>query len=184
MTEKKANTEKKLNIEKIIEQAISRAVNTSVILGVEKGKKEAKNLFKQTELRLYAYPELQGNIEKYNRDIQDLRQETPGRSKDIVFFSMHGGGTRLSADEIQEARIMILQKKIYRDQTEIDEIDYALQAVRNDDYYPIIEMKYFKGKNDDEIALEVSCDPSTVRRNKSRLVRKIEIKLYGAEVVS
>lgn len=50
-----------------------------------------------------------------------------------MLFSAHSGGTRLSAEEIQEGRILISQKKIYRDQAEIDEIDYALQSVDNDD---------------------------------------------------
>lgn len=176
-------TAKAINIEKLIEQAVTKAVNASAVLGVEKGKNEAKNLFKQTEIRLYAYPELKENIKKYNKDIKDLRKEEPGRSKDIVFFSSHGGGTRLSAEEVQEARIMVLQKKIYRDQTEIDEIDFALQAVSDDEYYPVIEMKYFAGKTDEEIADVISCDPRTIRRNKSRLVRRIAVKLYGAEAV-
>lgn len=184
MAKAMAKAEKVVNIEQLIEQAVKKALNTAVLYGVEQGKHEAKDPFKQTEIRLYAYPELQGNIKKYNKDIEDLREEGPsGRSKDIVFFSAHGGGTRLSADEIQEARIMIVQKKVYRDQTEIDEIEYALQAVEGDEYYSVIEMKYFQGKSDDEIAAAIPCDPRTVRRNKTRLVRKLAVKLYGAEAV-
>jgi RNA polymerase sigma factor (sigma-70 family) len=176
---------KAVNIEKLIDQAVNKAVNATLLLGIEKGRSEAKNLFKQTEIRLYAYPELKNNIEKYQRDIEDLREERiSGRSKDIVFFSAHGGSTRLSADEIQEGRIMILQKKIYRDQTEIDEIDYALQAVQNDEYYSIIKMRYFEEKGDEEIAGIIGCDPSTVRRNKSKIIRRIAVKLYGAQAVS
>lgn len=175
---------KPANLEKIIEQAVKKAVNAAVMVGVEKGKCEAKDAFKQTESRLYAYSALIDNIEKYNQDIDDLRKETPGRSKDIVFFSTHGGGTRLSADEIQEARILILQKKIYRDQTEIDEIDFAIQSVVDDFYYPVIKMKYFEGKSDEEIAEALNCDASTVRRNKNRIVRRIAVKLYGAQAVS
>jgi hypothetical protein len=181
MTAVKAD--KTLNIEKIIEQAVKKAVNAAMLLGVAKGKSEIKDPFKQTEIRLYAYPELKDNIIKYNKDIEDLRQEgSSGRSKDIVFFSI-SGGTRLSVEEIQEARIMTMQKKIYRDQTEIDEIDFALQAVENDEYYFVITIKYFKGKDDDEIAAVISCDPRTIRRNKTRLIRRIAVKLYGAEAV-
>lgn len=175
---------KPINIEKIIEQAVTKAVRASAILGVEKGKSETNNLFKQTEIRLYAYPDLRDNIEKYNQDIEDLRREAlPGRSKDIVFFGSFSGGTRLSPDEIQEARILLLQRKIYRDQTEIDEIEFALQSIKDDGYRQIIELRYFANKSDDEVAAVIKCDPSTVRRNKGRLVRKIAVKLYGAEAV-
>ena len=51
-----------LNIEKIIEQAVSKAVNATMLFGVEKGKYESKNLFKHTESRLYAYPELRSML--------------------------------------------------------------------------------------------------------------------------
>lgn len=179
-----AKKETSVNIEKLIEQAVHKAVKATMFLGAEQAKTETKNIFKQTEMRLYAYPELRNNITKYTLDIKDLRRESPGRSKDIVFYSTHGGGTRLSAEEVQEGRIMVLQKKIYRDQTEIEEIDFALQAIANDEYYKVIEMRYFKGMKDEEIAESVSCDPSTVRRNKNRLIRKIAVKLYGAQAVS
>ncbi len=175
--------EKPVNVEKLINQAVDRAVKATVLIGIEQGKAETKNIFKQTEARLYAFPELRSNIEKYNKDINDLRREDPGRSKDIVFFSTHGGGVRLSAEEIQEGRILVIQKKIYRDQTEIDEIEFSLAAVEDDEYYPVIEMKYFKKKTDEEISYQLHCDPSTVRRNKNRLVKRIAVKLYGARAV-
>lgn len=112
-----------------------------------------------------------------------MRREEPGRSKDLVFFSTHGSGSRLTDTEIQEGRILLLQQKIYRDQVEIDEINFALDVIKDDEYYPIIEMRYFKEMKDDEIAPHFPCDPRTIRRHKSRLVRKIAIKLYGAEAV-
>lgn len=173
-----------VNFEKLIEQAVNRAVKATMLLGADQAKTEGKNIFKQTEIRLYAYSELRNNIAKYTLDIEDLRHESPGRSKDIASFSTNGGGVRFSDEEIQEARIMILQRKIYRDKTEIDEIDFALQSVKDDEYYPIVTMKYFQHKTDEEIAEKIACDPRTIRRNKSRLVRTVAVKLYGAYAVN
>lgn len=68
---------KAVNIEKLIDQAVNKAVHATLLLGMEKGKNESKNLFKQTEIRLYAYLELKSNIEKYKQDIEDLRREEP-----------------------------------------------------------------------------------------------------------
>ncbi|MDR7869162.1 MAG: hypothetical protein RIN56_20430 [Sporomusaceae bacterium] len=182
---KHVNVEK-INIEKIIDQAVTKAIKASAILGMEKGKAEAKNVFRQTEIRLYAYPELRRNIDKYHRDIEDLRRESPGsgKSKDITFFSTIGGNTRLTAEEIQEGRILLVQRKLWRDEVEIKEIEYALQCVVDDEYYPLLTMRYFERKKDDEIAKKIICDPSTVRRNKNRLIRMIAVKLYGAEAVT
>ena len=169
-------------LEKLIKQTVTEVITTGVLVGMQAAKNEVKNVFKQTELRLYAYPELKKNIDKYLADIEDLECESPGRSKDIVFYRT--GSSRLTADEIQEARIMVIKGKINRDQNEINEIDFALEAIGKDEYYQVIAMKYFEGKNDDEIAEIISCDPSTVRRNKSRLIRRIAVKLYGAQAVS
>lgn len=172
------------NFEKIIERTVKKAINEAVLYGFEKGKTVDKDLFCKTETRLRAYKELKDNVKKYTLDIEDLKREQPGRSKDIVRFGSAGNGTRLTLEEIQEARIIGVQKKIERDQPEIDEIDFALQAISGDKYYDVVTMKYFEGKNDDEIAEVMFCDSSTVRRNKNRLVRKIMVKLYGADAVT
>jgi len=174
---------KEVNIQKLIEQAVNRAVDTALAVGIKRGKEDVKNAFSQTEVRLYAYRDLQDNIEQYQLDIKDLEVEKPGRSKSLVFFSTAGSGIRLSEEDIQQARVIGIQNKIRRDEEEIEEINRALQPILNDPYYSIIDMKYFKGKTDDEIAETIPCDPRTVRRNKNRLVRRIAIKLYGADAV-
>ncbi len=180
-----ARVEKGVNIQKLIEETVKKAVSATVLFGMEKAKADGKEAFKKTEQRLYAYPELKKNIEKYYADIADVQLEGATRkSKDLVFFSSSMGGTRLSAEEIMEGRIAVLQKKIYRDQSEIDEIDFALSAISGDEYYPAVALKYFNGKTDEMIAEEINCDQSTVRRNKNRLVRKLAIKLYGAQALS
>ncbi|WP_371380888.1 hypothetical protein [Sporomusa aerivorans] len=178
MTAKSQKMKKETDIEKIVEQALQKVLH----FGIERGKCAAKEAFRKTESRLYAYPVLLDNIEQYKKDIEDLLREKPGRSKDLVFYST-SGGSRLTDDEIQEGRILIVRKKIERDQTEIDEINYALEVVKEDEYYPLLTKKYFESKKDDEIAEDFSCDARTIRRNKSRLIRKIAIKLYGAEAV-
>lgn len=178
-----AKIEKAINIEKLIDQAIRKAVDTALAVGVRHGKEDVKNAFSQTEVRLYAYPDLQANIEQYQLDIKDLEKEEPGRSKSLVFFSTAGNGIRLSEDDIQQARIMVIKNKIRRDEEEIEEINRALKPIKDDPYYSIVELKYFKGKTDDEIAESIPCDPRTVRRNKNKLVRRIAIKLYGADAV-
>ena len=183
MTTKSKRLLNETDLEKIVEQALKKVLDMGVKFGIEKGNCEAKEAFRKTECRLYAYPELLKNIEKHTQDIEDLRKEDPGRSKDIVFFSIHGGGSRLSVEDVQEARILLVQRKIYRDQSAVDEINYALEFVKNDEYYSLLTMKYFEGKSDDEIAEKFACDPRTIRRNKNRLIRVVAVKLYGATAV-
>lgn len=173
---------RKGKLESFIKQKVAEIIAAGAMIGFEKAKAEAKEVFKQTEKRLYAYPELKNNILKYQRDIVDLESESPGRSKSIAFFRT--GGVRLTDEEIQQGRIMLLHGKIHRDQAEIDEIDFALESIKNDEYYAVIELKYFQGQNDEEIAPMIPCDPRTVRRHKNRLIQRIMVKLYGANAVS
>lgn len=175
--------EKPVDIKKIIEQAVIKAVDTALAVGIKRGKEDIKNAFSQTEVRLYAYSDLKDNIEQYELDIRDLETEKPGRSKSLVFFSTGGSGIRLSEEDVQQGRILHIQNKIRRDEEEIEEINRALEPVSCDPYFSIIELKYFKGKTDEEIAEAIPCDPRTVRRHKNRLVRRIAIKLYGADAV-
>ena len=44
--------------------------------------------------------------------------------------------------------------------------------------------QYFDGKNDAEIAKLMTCDPSTVRRNKSRVISRLAVFLYGVTAVN
>jgi hypothetical protein len=165
-------------LETMNQQIIDRAFKA----GYECRKQEVKNYFKQTERRLYDYPELKENIEKYKLDIEDLKKEKWSvRSKDIVRMP-EGSGNRLTPDEKQQVKIMSVEIKSDRDTTEITEIEYALNAVKHDEYYMVIEYKYFDKMNDIDIATIMCCDDSTVRRHKSRLVHRIALKLYGADV--
>lgn len=180
MTEK---AERKINIQKLIKATVKEAIQEALAVGEKKAKEEVKDPFRKTEARVSACKVLKENIVEYHKDIEDLQREEPGRSKDIVMFCTGGGGIKKSAEEIQEARIEILKMKIKRDQEEVDTIERALDTVRNDKYYPIIEMRYFQEMSDDEIGEELSCDASTVRRQKNRIIRKVSIKLYGAQAV-
>jgi len=164
-------------------KGIEDALKKAVASGYEKRCQEIKNYFKQTERRLYSYPELYENIQKYTLDIQDLEREFfSEKSKDMVKFS-ENSGIRLTPQEIQQARIESLKRKIKRDQAEIDEINYALNAVKDDEYYMIVEYKYFDGMKDVEIGEKMYCDESTVRRHKNKLLQRIMVRLYGADVI-
>lgn len=144
-----------------------------------------KNKFQQTESRLRAYKDLKVNIEKYKLDIQDLKiEKIPGRSRDITRYSATGGGEQWTPEQIQLARIYNLEMKICRDEAEIREIELALEAISNDKYYSVISYKYFDGMEDEEIAELINCSDKTVSRNKSRLVRRLSIKLYGADALN
>lgn len=150
---------------------------------VSHGKSYVKNKYKQTEKRLYAYPILQKNIDRYKLDIEDVKSESFGHSHDIVIYTVGGAGEKRDIEDIRKAKILMLEQKIIRDEKEIKEVNAALEIIKNDEYHKIIEMNYFQNMTPDEIAAKLNCDRVTVFRNKKRLINVISISFYGANAL-
>lgn len=173
-----------VNFEKIIKKAIKESVAAAINAGYSMRDQSIQNYYKQTEKRLYAYNSLVGGIEAYKEEISDLEDVgMPGKSKSIVFVP---SGSRICGEDLLSAKIQDLKYKIQRNQREIKNIDKALDMIKKDEYCNIIKMKYIDKShlNDDEIANKLNCDPSTIRRNRRRLVNKIEIFFYGADALN
>lgn len=174
---------KEQEINKFIKRAAKEAAIEAVKSALTAAKATAKgNCYKQTEARLYAYPTLLENIKRYRLDIDDLKREKiTEKSKDITSFIVDG--IRLTPEERQEGKILAVEIKLQRDQKEVDEITAALDLIKNDEYYPAIEMRYFKKMADEIIALQIPCAERTVRYNRNRLIRQMALSLYGAEAL-
>ena len=91
---------------------------------------------------------------------------------------------RLAAEEVADALIRDITADIAGNEAELETIEKALEIIAADPYAGIVKFKYFEGQNDDEIAELMSCDASTIRRNKSRLVARLAVFLYGAAAVA
>lgn len=171
----------------MIDIALKKIADKAFSEGKKHKEQEIKDYYKAAERRLYAYPDLLLNLEKYELDICDIKKECKlsgsSRSKSIVFRPVTGGRV-VSKAEILGAKISIIETKKRQDQAEINEVKYALSTIEEDPYYMIIEHKYFDSMTDQQIAEKINCDESTVRRNKSKLLRKLIIKLYGAAAVN
>jgi DNA-directed RNA polymerase specialized sigma subunit len=125
-------------------------------------------------------------VKKYNADIKDIKLEfklhgNSRKSKDICIATT--SGVRLTDDEILEAKIIGIQQKIDRDQKEIDEINYSLESIKEDEFQEIVKLKYFENKKDTDIAELLHTADRTIRRHKNRLLRKIMVRLYGADAI-
>ena len=172
------NEQVSLKLIAVINEAVERAVAATRTAQAA----EAKDIYKQTERRLYAYPHL---LEKVQDDIARLTDMeagiAQGRSTGIVRFSV--SGRRVDPEEMQEAILQDMRARLARDQQKVDTIQKALKSIERDYYFQAVPDKYFNGKPDWEIGEILSCDERTIRRNRARLVRIVAIRLYGAEAV-
>ena len=151
----------------------------------ETKRKKPNELIKLIKKRLFAYPQLQKNIERYRLDIKDIKRELNfgGKSKSIVVFQPTYAEPLTEADK-KAAAIAIIEQKINRDQQEINEIGKALKEIKDEPYFQIIELRFFKNIRDRKIIGDiVGCEGSTVTRNIGKLLTRMSIILYGADAL-
>ncbi len=163
----------------VINEAVERAVAATRVAQAD----NAKSLYKQAERRLYALPHLLEKAEEDQARLEEMRESgsIQGKSKSIVRFT--AGGLRTDPEEMFEAVMNNLQARMAADRQEIETVQKALKSIERDAYYLAVPARYFDGRADWEVAEELHCDDSTVRRNRARLVRVVAIRLYGAAAV-
>ncbi len=144
---------------------------------------EGKDFYKETEKLLYNYPVLKLKVEEdekflYNPDASAEPEQR--KSKDIIRFSGAGGGHGLDIDRYT----ISIKSSMMRTRQEVKRIERALDTIKSDKYYEIINMKYFKEMTMEAIAEHYDCEDKTVRRNKNRLINKLKIMLFGADALN
>ena len=165
-------------LKRLIKDIILQTVSTVL---ASKQLPKPLNYYKMTEARLYAYPTLKYNVENvYPADIADLKREkTAGRSTSIVMYTK-GGGEKFTPEEAQERRIMLVELKMHTDEEELRLMDDALEYLQRERYCGCIRSFYIEGKPLEQIAKESELAPVEMGRVKSRLVKQLSIRLYGA----
>lgn len=154
-------------------------MNRSDIYDTYADKERHNGLRAAAERRLYALPTLRKKLEDDTEYLAQLQTVgAPERSRCIVRNSR--GGRRLDKDEILEALINDIKSKIEADRHEIRTMEDALCEIDSDEYYPVIDCKYFRRMKDADIAEMLFCDPTTVWRNRKRLLDRLIVRLYGA----
>lgn len=170
------------DVQEYIDTAIEKAVAAGIVAERIQISGAAKDAYKLTEKRLYAYEVLFDKVLDDKERLVDLQENgLSDRSKSLVRFVK--SGTRLSKEEIVEALIQDTTARIAANEYELDTIRKALRIIEKDPYYMVVYGRYIEGRTDDSIAEEVFCETSTVRRNRARLMRKLAIWFYGADAI-
>jgi hypothetical protein len=139
------------------------------------------NCYKQTIKRIKLLPILQERVEDNRARLGEDGNLMPGKSKSIVRFS--ASGVRADPEEMLEAVRRTTEAHLAADQMEIDTVTTAMESVSSDYYYKTVYDGLVLHKSDAQLAEELFCDESTIRRNRSRLIRIISVRLYGVEAI-
>lgn len=150
-------------------------------MAVEAGRisaeRSARDAFKATERRLYAVPDLRAKLRDDQEELEDIQ----------LFISE---GNSFQPEDIR-AVIIDLEAAIAATSHELEALDKALASIRDDLYYLAVYGKYIQRMSDEEIAKKIfelfewdmPCHPTTIWKNRKRLVQRVAVRLYGAYAV-
>ena len=177
-----------MKLKKEIEICIKKTSEKTAAEIIEQLKKQRllktnMSFYKKTEILLYNYETLKKAAEQKEEDIKYIQEHgLPERSKSIVFYSSSSGNISAGDRYIE----LIEKYKVEKAETERDlaRIDNALDKVRDDKYFRIIELKYLeqKAKTDEQIAEILEKDQSTITRNRNRLINSIKTILFPESI--
>jgi RNA polymerase sigma factor (sigma-70 family) len=164
-----------------LESIIIKTVRTTLKEIEKKKPLSEKSYFSRTERLLYSYPSLKVSLNELELNIHDIELEGIKRkSTSIVVFS--GKGSSGDNDEQLTAAEAYKESK-ERTQRMVNRIERALDHIRGEEGYEIIEMKYFDNMNNLEIADKIPCSESTVKRWRKRLVNQLGVLIFGVDAL-
>ena len=139
--------------------------------------------FQKTEKLLSELSLLKGAIDSKNMLIEDLKKEGISIQKRETGVNVQSSKIYLSELEKVENRIEKLQEEITRIENVVNMVERALDTIRNDKYYNIIEMKYFEDLTFENIAEKLNISVRTAKRHKNFMIRQLQIIIFSDDVL-
>ena len=136
--------------------------------------------YKETEAMLRAYPNYKRIIEKNNSRIDEILKNGLVETVKIKTGENVQGWLKKyeGVPEKEIEKIEHLKSENLKMEKRIIRVDNALMNIRNDKYYNVIALRYFKEWTIDEIADEMNVDRKTVGRNRTRLIKELQFNLF------
>lgn len=189
---------KDIDIKEIIENTAKETARATVSeMRINNMVRKELTYYKRVELLLYNYENLKEAIKQKEEDIEYIdKNGLPEKSGSIVVYSTVGGVSKedryleltisaalLSPSPVsKEDRYLELKERYIREKIETERdlkrIDNALDKIRDDKYFDIIQLKYLnkeedKLNTDEEIAERINKERRTIIRNRKRLINKL-----------
>ena len=162
----------------VLPQVGGTRLRASPLVGEEEARGAA---YAATERRLYQLKLIRARVEDAKEELAELENlgldALKGHSSSLVRILRPG--MRLDPEEVHAMQMAYLRSRLAADEREIRKMTIATECIREDSYYPAIDMRYTRGMSDVEIAQKLACDKTTVSRHRKRLVGDLAVRLYG-----
>lgn len=170
-----------------LENLIKETVKSTILeLGIGNiQQKPEKTAYQKTEQLLYNYNNFQRVVKEKLEQIEELKKYGVPH-KGAAVHSYVGGGTvhgLCTVDETVDNAVHTVQESVQKITHVLNMIDTAMKGIKNDPWYQTLEMRYFDGVGQDEIAKIMNCTQPNVSYHKSRLVKEIALRLFPSDVI-
>ena len=170
----------------VVEMLEKRGVITDGVSAAKSVKTE-KTAYQKTESLLYNYCGFKRIVEDKRNEIADIRKygvpQKCGAMGERVQSSRVLTGIVLPEDSVEQA-VQRIEDSMADTVAAITLIDRCMESLKNDPYYRILEMRYFEGRTQEDIALEFGCSQVTISNNKSRLIKELSMRIFPNQTVS
>ena len=139
--------------------------------------------FQKTEKLLSELSLLKGAIDSKNMLIEDLKKEGISIQKRETGVNVQSSKVYLSELEKVENRIEKLKEEIVRIENVVNMVERALDTIRNNKYYDIIEMKYFDDLTFEHISEKLNISVITAKRYKNKMIRQLQLVIFSDDVI-
>ena len=139
--------------------------------------------FQKTEKLLSELSLLKGAIDSKNMLIEDLKKEGISIQKRETGVNVQSSKVYLSELEKVENRIEKLKEEIVRIENVVNMVERALDTIRNNKYYDIIEMKYFDDLTFEHISEKLDISVITAKRYKNKMIRQLQLVIFSDDVI-
>lgn len=160
--------------------------NTECKLENTKTERKEKTAYQKTEQLLYNYNGFKRIIAERMDEIEYIKKYgVPKKSGAVVEYGGNCGNPQgiVLPEESVEAAVHRIKASVQDTVQALALIDKCMGQLKNDPYYKILEMRYFEGRTQDDIALEFNCSQVTISKNKGRLVRELSMRLFPNQAV-
>lgn len=162
------------------EEVIKILTDKNLVKAVEVNNKKELSYYKKVEILLYNYENLKEAIKQKEEDIENLEKYgLKEKSCSVVVYSSSTGNPETDRYLELKQRYIIEKLEIERD---LKRIDNALDKIRQDSYFDIIQLKYLNTEEermiDEELAVYLEKDRKTITRNRKRLLNKLVTILF------
>ena len=130
--------------------------------------------YQKTEKLISSYNLLRSSITRKINLMEDIEKNGLTPKNSGITERVKGGTENYKSDiEKKEDRLEFIKQDISFTENIVMQIESALESIKDDKYYKIIELKYFNKKTLEEIADEFDVDVRTIKRNKNRIINDL-----------